>query len=546
MSLLTYLPFSNSSPVRPDSDVSETLDKVPSLPIRAQAIKPTNVLSYFFSSSSRYKDRALFEDAPYDFSRIAKAVDTDSYAKQAFAKYKDLTWKEGWSISGQNPDSVDYIWRRIDLIEKAMGRSLQDFMSEVMDQLVKYSNVFIAIARTDLSSFVPEARRLKDEDRKSMIAGFYIIPTETVMVKRDKFNRPKQYAQKITANTMGGEVKGDQNMIRWDAADVIHLYLDRKPGRIFGSPFILPTLNDIISLRQLEEDILNLAHRELFPLYLYQVGNDAIPAVEGEIDKAVHSIEALKSEGGLVMPGHHDVKVIGAEGTSLDITDYLAHFKERVAIGLGVSPHHLGMMGTSSNRSVTERLDLALYDKIKNYQAYFEDVMRIHILNQLLLEGGFDPSNSANSKSEDTDACYFEFNEIDIDTQIKKENHYVDLFNKNAIVLEELRERLKVPVEPPSDNLAMIMTATIQAHLTAATAAATASQPSDSRPDAQTPAKKGQVNLPNIKKDTGTKNRPVNQYKRLQSPNVKNHLDSSDTFAEKVIDFFIEDKNNDV
>jgi hypothetical protein len=542
MSLLSYLPFSDTTVDGSLPSAKEAGSPVPPAPIKARAIKPSNVLSFFFSSSSKYKDRASFEDPPYDFVRIAKAIDTDSYAKQAFAKYKDLMWKEGWTITGQNPEAVDYIWRRIDLIEQVMNRPFQDIITEILDQLVKYSNVFIGVARTDLSKLVPEATGLNDSERQKMLAGLYIIPTETVKIKRDKFNRPEQYGQTINSNTMGESPKNGEDIIKWKAEDVIHLHLDRKPGRAFGTPFILPVLNDIVSLRQLEEDMLNLAHRELFPLYLYQVGTDQMPAVEGEIDQALSSIEALKAEGGLVMPGHHDVKVIGAEGSSLDIKDYLAHFKERVAIGLGVSPHHLGMMGTSSNRSVTERLDLALYDKIKHYQAYFEDAVRVHIINKLLVEGGFDPSGSVNNKDEDSDACYFDFNEIDIDTQIKKQNHIVDLFNKNAITFEEMREQLKVMGQPASDNIAMIMMAKVQAQYAPQPEA---SQPSGSRPDAQKPAPKGQVNLPNIKKDTGTKNRPVNQYKRLQSPNVKNQLEVTGNFAEMVIDFLEEDKKDE-
>ena len=70
----------------------------------------------------------------------------------------------------------------------------------------------------------------------------------------------------------------------------------------------------------------------------------------------------------MVTPWNHEIDVVGAQGNALEIKEYLNHFKERVAIGLGVSPHHLGMMSGTSNRSVTERLDLALYDKIKNLQ----------------------------------------------------------------------------------------------------------------------------------------------------------------------------------
>jgi hypothetical protein len=39
----------------------------------------------------------------------------------------------------------------------------------------------------------------------------------------------------------------------------------------------------------------------------------------------------------------------------------LTHFKERVAIGLGLSPHHLGMTANGGNRSVTDRLGYSSY-----------------------------------------------------------------------------------------------------------------------------------------------------------------------------------------
>ena len=532
MSLLTYLPLSGQEPI---DELVES--ETPNLPIKARAIRTTNVFRYLFGNNNK-SIRDGFEESPYDFTRIAKAIDTDSYVKQAFGKYSDLFWKEGWTLTGENIEALDYVWSRIDFMEKTMNQSFEAFLGEVVDQLLKFSNVFIAKARLDVQPYVRGKRPLPDEEASSMVAGFYIIPTETVRVKRDQFNRPKSYAQFLDGKALGKDTKSGE--ITWPAKDVIHLYLDRKPGRAFGTPFVEATLDDVVSLRQVEEDILNLVHRELFPLYVYHVGNDNIPAKEGELDEAVTAIEMLKSEGGLVAPGHHSVEVIGAQGNSLEVEPYLTHFKERVAIGLGVSPHHLGMMGTSSNRSVTERLDLALYDKIKNFQAYIENALRIYVFNPMLEEGGFSPTGNI-SNNHSSDACYFEFREIDIDTQIKKENHYVDLFLKSAITWEELRDKIAMPKEVDTENLFMIMNAKIQAAMMAANSAP---DPSGSNPDSQKSVGKGNVNLPNVSKSTSNKDRPINQFGRNQSPNIKNHLDHTDSFIENVREL-LEDEENE-
>lgn len=533
MSVLSHIPFSQKT-----LEVNTSVEEAASarMPVKARAIRPKGILSLMFGSSGfKTVNRADFEESPYDFKRIAKAIDTDSYAKQAFGKYKDLFWKEGWTITGENQQAVDYVWSRLNVMEELMGRSIDDFLTEVVAQLVQYGNVFIAKARTDISSMIPELKRLPDSERSKVIAGLYVIPTEAVRIKRNKFNKTLAYAQVLneTNYTMGGGNK--ESEVIWKADDVIHLFTDRKPGRAFGTPFIEPALDDIVSLRQVEEDILNLINRELHPLYVYKVGTENLPAKEGEIDEALAAIENLKAEGGLVAPGNHNVEVIGAQDTALNIDEYLKHFKERVAIGLGVSPHHLGMMGTSSNRSVTERLDLALYDKIKNLQYYFENAVRLHIINPILQEGGFKPTGASNNNSED--ACYFDFNEIDIDTQIKKENHYMDLFLKSGMTFTELRDKLKL--SPDVDPLELMMV--MQAQLAAASQQQV-SEPDPNRPDAKTPVGKGQINLPNLQRGTSTKNRPINQYGRNQSPNIKNQLDSADAFKESIMDF-IEDGN---
>lgn len=245
-------------------------NRAASSPQKTAQVVPTNsevarlfrVVSLALGFNAGWADtrRATFETAPYDFDRIIQAADTDSFVKQAFLKYKELIWKEGWDLVGENDESVDYAYERIDYMEFAMGHSFHDLLMDISDQLVKFGNCFLAKARGDLDPYFPG--RLAPAGDKEPLVGYYIIPAETVEIRRNRYNKVIEYRQRFD-NMADGFKRRRQP--RWKAEDVIHFSVDRKPGRAFGTPFIISTLDDVIALRQLEEDIQNLVHQELFP-----------------------------------------------------------------------------------------------------------------------------------------------------------------------------------------------------------------------------------------------------------------------------------------
>lgn len=484
-----------------------------------------------------YTGRSNFEPSPYDFDRILQAVDTDSYVKQAVGKYKDLFWKEGWQIVGENPAAVEYLYQRIDYMEMAMKRPFLDFLVELSDQLFKFANVFIVKARGDLSQYFPS--KIDAINASQPVVGYYLIPTEQTRILRDRYNKPKSYQQQTDPLTYAPT---DRDPV-WSADRVIHLFFDRKPGRAFGTPFLSNVLDDVVALRQMEEDIQNLVHRELFPLYKYRIGTADQPAEPEEIDQAAAEIENLRAEGGLILPFRHDVDVIGANNAALDASAYLDHFKERVAIGLGVAPHHLGMTLNGGNRAMTERLDTALYDKIKQFQKQFAEMVRVHIFNELLFEGGFDPIANPISSST-SDRCYFKFNEIDVDTQVKKETHIIQKYVSNLIGLKEARIALGVDPEVEEEDLFQAKQGKIQIDMAKAQSdiSQDAQQQKDAMKDAdkQEPAKKGERNLPSNRRGPGNTVRPQNQQGRNSSPNIKR----SDSSWLGLVENLLEDEYN--
>lgn len=456
---------------------------------------------------SSMNSRATFEVPETDLHRIAKAIDTDSYARQAVNKYKELLWKEGWEIVSENPDAASYMWQRIDFMEIAMGRPFNEFLVEVADQLVRFANVFIVKSRGDLAPYFPG--RISSPDGKNPIVGYYIIPTEQVEILRDKNNKVKWYRQRRDDGLFSSKGYREESP-KWSAKDVIHISIDKKPGRAFGTPFLATALDDIVALRQIEEDIQNLIHRELFPLYKYKIGTDEHPSTQDEIDRAVLEIESLRTEGGLVMPHRHDVEVIGAEGNVLDAEPYIEDMKERVATSLGLFPHHLGMMGSGANRAMTDRLDISLYEKIKTYQRLVADRIRLDIFDELLIEGGFDPHVHP-SQIGQSDRCIFRFKEIDVDTQVKKETHAIQKYVQGAITLPELR--LELGYDPDID----------EAETHAAYAARMALPPNSATKVIDVPPVPAQKALPAGSDNKGPNNiiRPTNQYGSKTSPGIR-------------------------
>lgn len=511
MAIKDYLPFVQNSSA---NFLAKTLEPE-QLKTLSKSLKPAALALGYQGSTYYYNTRATFEPSPYDFDRILQAVDTDSYVKQASLKYKELFWKEGWEIVGENPEAVAYVHQRIDFMEMAMRRPFIDFLIEVADHLVKFSNVFIVKARGDISDYFPKP--LTPVNATQPVIGYYLIPTEQVRILRDKFNRPKAYQQQTDPTTYS---PSDKDPV-WTAERVIHLHFDRKTGRAFGTPFLTSVLDDVIALRQLEEDIQNLVHRELFPLYKYKIGTAEQPAEPEEIEDAAAQIESMRSEGGLILPYRHDVEVIGANNTALDASEYLNHFKERVAVGLGVAPHHLGMMMGGGNRSMTDRLDTALYDKVKQYQKLFAEMIRVFVLNELLFEGGYDPVTNP-VESSVSDRCFFKFNEIDVDTQVKKETHIIQKFTSSTITLPEARVLLGIDPNYDKDELFAGIQAGIQMDIAANQAEVSAQNaPAPKSEDGQNSATKGQRNLSSSRKGPGNIIRPANQQGKKTSPDIR-------------------------
>jgi hypothetical protein len=375
-----------------------------------------------------------FEDSPIDLAEIQAAYHTDSYIRRAIDKHVGLMFKNGWGFNGKNEKGTEYVWTRLKLMAEGTGKPIDELLDQLAFDFVLFSNAYLVKARAK-GGAMAQGVQAAGYTGKQPVAGYFILPPTTVKVARDDLGNITGYEQ----DTGGG------NTVTFKPEDIIHLKYRQPTGRAYGVPMVSNVLDDVKLLRQLEENVARLVYRNLFPLYTYQVGLDkpGFEATDEEIEDIREQIRDMPMDGGIVIPERHNISVVGSGGSALDASPYLAYYRQRVFTGLNVSDTVMGIGGTS-NRSTSDNQAADLFDGVKEYQHSFAVQFQQQVINELLFEGGYDPTLKPD------DEVTFFFEEIELDAKIKRDNYLVQLFTQNAITHEELRQLMGL--DPVADE----------------------------------------------------------------------------------------------
>lgn len=391
------------------------------------------VLSFTRSASTgQRRGQLTFEPSEYDLEVIDAAASRDGIVRQAFSKLHQLMFKEGWFLSSKNEQALDYLYRRLDIISEATGITTQSLFSEIGYNLVKYHNCFVAKARTD-DALAPVGYKLSPVLGNQVVGGYFVAPATTIKIARDVNGEVLRYRQDIAGSAKHKEFKPD---------DMIHFYMDRPTGRAWGEPFILPVLDDIRLLREVEDNVARLQHRSLHPIYDITINGEVqgTEALREEIELIRQQLRELEEHGVLIKPQRYSLEVKGVEGEVLDVEWFVTYLRNRVFAGLGIPALVFGLPETA-NRSTAEYMMSLIFDRVKHYQKTMAEFIQRHIFYELLLEAGFDPI--LNSE----DRVTLEFNEIDFDAQIKRENHVAFKWDHAMITWPEMRRKIGEEVD---------------------------------------------------------------------------------------------------
>lgn len=389
------------------------------------------------------QSRTSFQVAEYNLGEISKVMDIESYVRQAFNKHVELCLKEGYDITSRNEEATNYIKRRLREMAEVSGLTFDMMLRSITQNIVAYSNAFLVKVRDYKRSSGVPVQRIAGPSLPPVAAYFPMDPT-SLRIKRDFHGKILKYWQRIPGNPI---------MPQFIPENIIHIYYDKKEGFAFGTPYIVPVLDDIRSLRRMEENVEMLITQHLFPLYHYIVGTENAPAEiyeDGttEVDVIKEQIEKMPTEGSIVTPERHEIKNLGAEGKALQADDYLKYFERRVLAGLGISDIALGR-GDTANRATAATIDKSMTDRCKDFQDVIETFINELMFKELLFEGGF-----VIDEKEDN-FVKLRFREIDIDFMLKVQNHSVFKYEHHAITETEMRE--EISRDPLSDEQRNLM-----------------------------------------------------------------------------------------
>jgi hypothetical protein len=372
----------------------------------------------------------------YNLADIQIAQTTSSYFAKAVQKKTDRLLIAGWEFVGHNPDTVAYVRDRVKEIELASNRPFVLQMVQTAADLLRFSNCMWAKARNDKAS--SGARRpLPGGKVIDPVAGYFILPFETLEFKTKANGEIKRVRQ---VNPTGRTKE-------FAPEDVVHLFRNKIPGFAIGTPEVSAVLDDISLLRRIEENVEELIESNLYPLFHYQVGSDAMPerySPEGikETDIIKQTIEYMPAGGIYVSDHRHEITAIGSEGRALRVDSYLEYFKKRVFAGLGMSGVDFGE-GDSANKATADVLSKGAMQDIEALQKTLKYFIEFFVIREILLEGPFGFKTVP-----DMDMVEIKFGIVDKEVQSKLENQTIQLWQNNLINEGEARKELgRMPVE---------------------------------------------------------------------------------------------------
>lgn len=356
----------------------------------------------------------------YDLPTIANALMMDGYLQRAVNIYVEQILKNGYEITSKNDRAQKHVARRMKEIQHLTNLPFYETMNYLARQLVTYANAYIIKVRSAPKSRYGRKYKLYGKEM-SPVVGLFVADATTMEVGVNPRGQVVYYKQ-----SLGGSEH------YFDARDVIHLTYNKIPGTYVGMSSILPILDDVRALRKMEEEVEILGFQYAIPLYLYKVGTKDMPPAPNEISEVTSMVNNMPAYGMLVVPGHHTIEVPTNNNSPVDLISYINHFKRRIFSGLGVSPIAMGEVETS-NRNTSEVLDMSMQTITKRYQQIIKHELEMNLIREFLLDGGFDTVNIE---------VEFNFPEIDLENQIKKETNIIAKWQNNLVTRTEARLEL--------------------------------------------------------------------------------------------------------
>jgi len=381
---------------------------------------------------------SYYSEAEYDLVSVYKLYKAESYFLKAVQKKVGLLCKSGYSIRSEDEEITKYMDGRFKMMFMQTGVSLESLVKQIAFHLTVCSNAFLIKSRDPNCEFAEEYS-IDGKAQHPVVGLFVAHPTAMkprFRVEQDKGPGPTKFRY-VLWKWVHTNRRGQFRL--FDPEDVVHFRVLHEEGMVFGMPEVVPVIDDIRTLRKIEEDIQLLLYRDLFPIIHYTVETPTVidhGSGLTELDQAKHDIERIVQDGGIATDSRHKIEYVGNKGNGIDAAPYLTYFQGRVFTGLGVAPVDMGI-GTQISGETGNSMSKQVVDAVKFIQHEIINQFNEKILVELGLQSPFGAQIFEQGKMP-----VLHFEEIDLEWQIRKENHHADLFTKGVKTVDEARHTM--------------------------------------------------------------------------------------------------------
>ena len=368
----------------------------------------------------KHVKRPSWEKPNYDLTEVARAVRVEGYASKSINKHREHILRHGWEYVSRNPRARAYVYKRLAEMGESMGKPVQIEIRKAIKNFIKFSNFFLSWTR-DRNRLYTSRYRIQ----RGKPTGLFSMNPTCMRFRRSPKNQILEWYQVVDGH--------DDEMLK--PVDVVHGAFDQDEGFVLGVPYLLPVLDDILTWRRFEEMAEILAHKFAYPLYHHKIGTKERDPEEyddgtNEIGEAASIVAGMEPEGHLFTSYRHEVVVVGAGTKAIDLQPYIDYWEMRVLASLNLSTIDIGR-GDTANRNTAETISKGLADSCAEYQKEFALHFNFHILDEILIEGGYELTEK--------NRVYMVFPPIDREARRAEETHWLLLFQGGAITHEELR-----------------------------------------------------------------------------------------------------------
>ena len=238
----------------------------------------------------------------------------------------------------------------------------------------------------------------KKATKKYTVALKTVSPI-TIIANVDKYGRVTDYQQKINGQTLPTKLSKE---------DIMHFKFFEDLDSPYGISMLQPCKVNIDRMRDVDESLYHAVQRHGTPKYSISVGTEDDIPPKAVFDKIKTDLEDITSQNELIHPGLISINTIDERGVP-GVEAYADVFLKKTLVGLMCSQEALGMSMGSGTDAMANQRSLMFERFIKNLQYDIATQIRVELINQILVENGFEP-----------DIVYMKFNSVtDADEEAK-------------------------------------------------------------------------------------------------------------------------------